>query len=279
MKKIAAFVLMALISAGVGRAAEMTVSLEGGQFGPESRNCVRDDKRITGAAKLYGSFGYGTAVYEFRITGKAEKLGGEADFINPKKKRLSIYLFNFGSAKDANPARARDLDPKWWLWGDSQEDNWATPRPPADQEASDGTGKVAFVSPQGKVRMLLHAPGGIPYFSDGLFFISRVGLVIKTAEAGLAGFQVSDNAWMEDGVVLAKGIGKPPQGADPARGRILALRAAKVVAMRNLLLSLGNVHREDGTLYVQGTLQGVKVREEKDLPDGSVEVIVEMPVE
>ena len=276
MKKIAALVLMVLISAGVGRAAETTVSLEGGQFGPESRNCVRDDKRITGAAKLYGSFGYGTAVYEFQVSGKAENLGAEADFINPKKKRLSIYLFNFGSAKDANPARAKELDQKWWLWGDSQEDNWVTP---ANQEVSDGTGKVAFVSPQGKVRMLLHAPGGIPYLSDGLFFISRVGLVVKTAEAGLAGYQVSDNAWMEGGVALAKGIGKPPQGANPARGRILALRAAKAVALRNLLLSLGNVKREDGTLYVQGTLQGVKVREEKDLPDGSVEVTVEMAVQ
>ena len=279
MKKIAAFVLMALISTGAGRAAVTTVSLEGGQFEPESRNCVRDDKRITGAAKLYGSFGYGTAVYEFQVSGKAENLGAEVDFINPKKKRLSIYLFNFGSAKDANPARARDLDPKWWLWGDSQEDNWATPRPPADQEASDGTGKVAFVSPQGKVRMLLHAPGGIPYLSDGLFFISRVGLKVGTTEAELTGFQTSEDAWMEGGLVLAKGIGKPPQGVNPARGRILALRAAKAVAMRNLLLSMGEVRREDGTLYVQGTLVGVKVREEKTLPDGSVEVVVEMPVE
>jgi len=279
MKKIAGLVLMFLICAGAGRAAETTVSLEGGQFGLESRNCVRDDKRITGAAKLYGSFGYGTAVYEFQVSRKAENLGAEADFINPKKKRLSIYLFNFGSAKDANPARAKELDPQWWLWGDSQEDNWVTP---ANQEASDGTGKVNFVSPQGKVRMLLHAPGGIPYLSDGLFFISRVGLAIKTAEAGLAGFQSSDNAWMEGGVALAKGIGKPPpglQGMSAARGRILALRAAKADAMRNLLAALGNVRREDGTLIIQGTLQGVKTKEEKTLPDGSVEVTVEMAVQ
>ncbi len=276
MRRMAVAALTVLLCAVTGWTGMTTVSLEGGQFGPESRNCVRDDKRITGAAKLYGSFGYGTAVYEFKVSGKAENLGAEADFINPKKKRLSIYLFNFGSAKDANPARARDLDPKWWLWGDSQEDNWATP---ADQEASDGTGKTAFVSPQGKVRMLLHAPGGIPYLSDGLFFISRVGLKVGTTEAELTGFRTSEDSWMEGGVVLAKGIGKPPQEVNPARGRILALRAAKAVAMRNLLLSLGNVRREDGTLYVQGTLVGVKVREEKTLPDGSVEVVVEMPVE
>lgn len=276
MRRMAVAALFVLLCAVTGWAGETTVSLEGGQFGPESRNCVRDDKRITGAAKLYGSFGYGTAVYEFQVSGKAENLGAEADFINPKKKRLSIYLFNFGSAKDAHPARAKELDPKWWLWGDSQEDNWVTP---ANQEASDGTGKVAFVSPQGKVRMLLHAPGGIPYLSDGLFFISRVGLKVGTTEAELTGFQTSEDAWMEGGVVLAKGIGKPPQGVNPARGRILALRAAKAVAMRNLLLSMGEVRREDGTLYVQGTLVGVKVREEKTLPDGSVEVVVEMPVE
>jgi len=276
MKKFAALVLMFLISAGVGRAAETTANLEGGQFGPESRNCVREEKRIAGGAKLFGGFGGGMAVYEFQVTGKAENLGAEADFINPKKKRLSIYLFNFGSAKDVNPARAKELDPKWWLWGDSQEDNWVTP---ANQEASDGTGKTAFVSPQGKVRMLLHAPGGIPYISDGLFFISRLGLVVKTAEAGLAGFQPSVNAWLDGGVAFAKGIGKPPQGMSAARGRILALRAAKADAMRNLLVALGNARREDGTLVVQGTLQGVTTMRERTFEDGSAEVIVEMAVQ
>jgi hypothetical protein len=276
MKKIAALVLMALISSGVGRTVETTASLEGGQFGPESRNCVKDDKRITGAAKLYGSFGYGTAIYEFQVSGKAERLGAEVDFINPKKKNLSVYLYNYGTAKDGNPAHSKDVDGKWWLWGESQEDNWTAP---GEQEARDGSGKMAFVSSGGKVRMLLHAPGGIPYLSDGLFFISRVGLKVGTTEAELTGFQTSEDAWMEGGVAVAKGIGKPPQGVNPARGRILALRAAKAVAMRNLLLSMGEVRREDGTLYVQGTLVGVKVREEKTLPDGSVEVTVEMAVQ
>jgi len=276
MRKMAVAALIVLLCAVTGWAGETTVSLEGGQFGPESRNCVKDDKRITGGAKLYGGFGYGTAVYEFQVSGKAERLGAEVDFINPKKKRLSIYLFNFGSAKDAHQARAKELDPKWWLWGESQEDNWVIP---ADQEASDGTGKVAFVSPQGKVRMLLHAPGGIPYLSDGLFFISRVGLVVKTAEAGLVGFEPSDNVWMEGGVVLAKGIGKPPEGMSAARGRILALRAAKADAMRNLLVALGNARREDGTLVVQGTLQGVTTLRERTFEDGSAEVIVEMAVQ
>ena len=276
MKKIAALVLMVLISAGVGRAAETTVSLEGGQFGPESRNCVRDDRRITGAAKLYGSFGYGTAVYEFQVSGKAERLGAEVDFINPKKKNLSVYIYNFGSGKDANPAHSKDVDGKWWLWGESQEDNWTAP---GEQEARDGSGKMAFVSSGGKVRMLLHAPGGIPYISDGLFFISRVGLIIKTAEAGLAGFQPSVNAWLDGGVAFAKGIGKPPQGMSAARGRILALRAAKADAMRNLLVALGNARREDGTLVVQGTLQGVTTMRERTFEDGSAEVIVEMAVQ
>ena len=276
MRRMAVAALFVLLCAVTGWAGETTVSLEGGQFGPESRNCVQDDKRISGAAKLYGSFGYGTAVYEFQISGKAENLGAEVDFVNAKKKKLSVYLYNYGTAKDANPAHSKDVDGKWWLWGDSQEDNWVTP---ANQEASDGTGKVAFVSPQGKIRMLLHAPGGIPYLSDGLFFISRVGLKVGTTEAELTGFRTSEDAWMEGGVVLAKGIGKPPQGVNPVRGRILALRAAKAVAMRNMLLSMGEVRREDGTLYVQGTLVGVKVREEKTLPDGSVEVVVEMPVE
>jgi len=264
------------LTIGSARASETTLSLEGGAFGAGSKNCVGEDKRIAGGAKLFGSFGGGTAVYEFQVSGKAEKLGAEVDFINAKKKKLSVYLYNFGTAGDNNPSRAKDLDPKWWLWGDSGEDNWALP---GEQEASDGTGKMDFVSPGGKARMLLHAPRGIPYLSDGLFFISRVALVVKTAEGSLSGFVASENAWIGDGVVLAKGIGKPPPGMAPARGKILALRAAKADAMRNLLVSLGNVRREDGTLLVQGTLVGVKTREEKTLPDGSVEVTVEMPVE
>ena len=276
MRKMAVAALTVLLCAVTGWAGETMVSLEGGQFGPESRNCVKDDKRITGAAKLYGSFGYGTAVYEFQVSGKAERLGAEVDFINPKKKNLSVYLYNYGTAKDGNPAHSKDVDGKWWLWGESQEDNWTAP---GEQEARDGSGKMAFVSSGGKVRMLLHAPGGIPYISDGLFFISRVGLVIKAAEAGLVGFEPSENAWMEGGLVLAKGIGKPPEGMNPARGRILALRAAKAVAMRNLLMSLGNARREDGTLVVQGTLQGVTTMRERTFEDGSAEVIVEMAVQ
>ena len=275
MRKTAVAVLIVLLGAVAGWAGERTAKLEGGQFGPESRNCVQDNGRISGGAKLYGSFGYGFAVYDLQVSAKADQLGAEVDFINARRKKLSVYIYNFGTARDANPEHSGDLDGKWWLWGDSEEDNWQAP---SEQKASDGTGKMAFVSPEGKVRILLHAPGGIPYLTDGLFFISRVSLAAQIQEAGLEGFQASDNAWQEAGVVAAKGIGKPPQGMDPARGRILALRAAKADAMRNLLLSLGNAHREDGTLYVQGTLQGVKVREEKDLPDGSVEVTVEMPL-
>lgn len=278
MKKMAGVVFIVFLCVVAGWAAEMTASLEGRQFGPESKNCVQDNGRISDGAKLYGSFGSGIAIYELRVSEKADQLGAEVDFINARKKKLSVYIYNFGTAQDANPAHSGDVDRKWWLWGDSEEDNW---KAPSEQKASDGTGRMALVNPEGKVRILLHAPGGIPYLTDGLFFISRISLAAQIPdqipESGLEGFQASDNAWIEGGVVAAKGIGKPPQGMDPAKGRILALRAAKVVAMRNLLISLGNVHREDGTLYVQGTLQGVKVRDEKDLPDGSVEVTVEMP--
>jgi hypothetical protein len=88
-------------------------------------------------------------------------------------------------------------------------------------------------------------------------------------------------------VIQATGIGRPPQGRSPAQARLLARRAAEVVALRNLATELAARDRTAAggrastgtfrrTTYAQ--LRGFRYLPPKYLPDGRVEVTVEMPL-
>lgn len=94
------------------------------------------------------------------------------------------------------------------------------------------------------------------------------------------------------GTVIATGIGFPPEGVtDPARGRVMAERAAFVVALRNLLEVVKGV-RVDGTTVVEnymvksdmiqtqvsGFVKGARTVRRDVKPDGSVEVEVAVPM-
>ena len=69
--------------------------------------------------------------------------------------------------------------------------------------------------------------------------------------------------------VQATGIGHPPPGLEGARARLMARRAAEVVAARNLARKLGCRRR--------ATLHGFRYVSTDHLPDGSVRVTVECP--
>jgi len=83
-------------------------------------------------------------------------------------------------------------------------------------------------------------------------------------------------------VVRASGIGRPPPGKSGAQARLLARRAAEVAALRNLLVRLqGWPARKPGRAAIapaQGSLRGYRFLPPKYLPDGSVQVTVELPV-
>ena len=83
-------------------------------------------------------------------------------------------------------------------------------------------------------------------------------------------------------VVRAAGIGRPPHGRSQAQAKLMAHRAAEVVAVRNLTRKVTG-HREPTSMAsvrssTCAQLSGYRYVSERWLPDGSVEVIVETPV-
>jgi len=68
-------------------------------------------------------------------------------------------------------------------------------------------------------------------------------------------------------IVRATGVGRPPARMAGPRGRLMARRAAEVVAVRNLATKLGHGRR--------ATLRGFRYVSTRYRPDGSVEVTVE----
>jgi hypothetical protein len=88
-------------------------------------------------------------------------------------------------------------------------------------------------------------------------------------------------------VIRATGIGRPPHGRSPAQARLLARRAAEVVALRNLAAKLEAHDRAapegppaTGTFRRTSLahLRGFRYLPPRYLPDGRVEVTVELPL-
>lgn len=83
-------------------------------------------------------------------------------------------------------------------------------------------------------------------------------------------------------VIRATGIGRPPAGRPPAQARLMARRAAEVVAVRNLAAKVYGHHVESsgGTqrTTVRGLIRGHRYLPARVLPDGRVQVTVELPV-
>lgn len=94
------------------------------------------------------------------------------------------------------------------------------------------------------------------------------------------------------GEVYATGIGAPPPSAvNPAQARAMALRAAQVVAYRNLLEIVKGVRVDSETVVenfmttsdiirtrVDGIVKGARIMKTQYMSDGSVEVLVAMPM-
>ncbi|HTY08581.1 MAG TPA: hypothetical protein VMF29_05410, partial [Candidatus Edwardsbacteria bacterium] len=84
---------------------------------------------------------------------------------------------------------------------------------------------------------------------------------------------------VEGGYLLVKGVGiaaaNPNRPGDENARRAMAIRAATVVAQRNLAVALGRIPRSGGTAQIPGT----RVRDQKDLGNGQYEVTIEVPLD
>lgn len=80
-------------------------------------------------------------------------------------------------------------------------------------------------------------------------------------------------------VIMAVGIGRSPGRYKGARARLMAERAAQVVAARNLLAKVSQTempHRGTGRIRVEGRLAGIRYLPTVFHPDGSAEVVAEV---
>jgi hypothetical protein len=82
--------------------------------------------------------------------------------------------------------------------------------------------------------------------------------------------------------IRTTGIGKPSPGRPSAQSRLMARRAAEVVAVRNLAAKLHNVSVDStegtGHITMATRIRGFRYRSSRLLPDGRVEVTVELPL-
>ena len=117
----------------------------------------------------------------------------------------------------------------------------------------------------------------IVFLLSGLLF---EGTGVARAEDGKQIFLTIDEDAVQQrpcsAILEATGVGKAPRGRSPAQARLLAERAAKVQAYRNLIRSVDRlsplIQGEAGIVASTGFIHGVKVVEKIYLPGGRVKI-------
>lgn len=271
MRKVYFFLFVLIFTNGFSA----TIRLNGDEFTANSYGVKIDHSHYPNSAKL-GSFRGGYAIYEFTFPKTVTSFKASVIFENVNSKSMDIYIYNYGTKRDDESIRKSKFDPHWIIWEPTSTANtWSSSRPEF-LPARSANGVFDFTGVGDKVKLLLYADGGIPFFTTEVFYINRVILDYSCIE--IPGFDLilekieqSSDIWIEGDRILARGKGYPPQGAFEAQKRALAQRAAKVVALRNLMIVLSDT--------TQGIVKGARVKESILLEDGGVEVIVELPLQ
>ena len=122
-----------------------------------------------------------------------------------------------------------------------------------------------------------------------LFLISVIiGISISFAQDSVSRGKVliiksSEDIRPGDNIIIAKGIGKPPTYAvSSTQSKLMAQRAAVVVAQRNLAKVVGKVVKETrgsvSRTRVNAFIRGARVREVRELSNGWMEATLELPL-
>jgi hypothetical protein len=118
-----------------------------------------------------------------------------------------------------------------------------------------------------------------------LLFVFSMSYNLLAAPEGrvvvmLTGETVKENSC---GAVLeSTGIGKAPKGRGMAQSKLMAERAAKVRAYRNLVQAVDSLNTVlpsgSGSVSTTGFIKGARIVEKKYLPDGQVEIKIALDV-
>ncbi|MBI4727320.1 hypothetical protein HY768_08900 [candidate division TA06 bacterium] len=272
MRKNTLFLAVWLTTAGLAAAAEITI--DGSRLEGSSHNA-----RAAGQyAQLAGFFTYGAAEYLAPLPVSADRVKMEVSFDNQRGKWLKMYVYNYGTVYDDPSYRNKNLVPNWRLWqATNGTGSWSTKNPEYLYTTS-SDGRLDYLGPDNKLKILFYADGGVPYIGDGRFLIKQIKIIYSSSEAVAAQIITSANAWIEGDFLLVRGVGKGKTKIDlpgyESMTKSQALRAARVTAYKNLGIALGKISPKGGT----ANIPGAKVRSTKFMEDGSAEMVLELPL-
>ncbi|MDO9026652.1 MAG: hypothetical protein Q7U87_02090, partial [bacterium] len=262
MKKITSFlaVLLAVtglsagrspwMGAGLASAAEITI--DGSRLEAASRNA----KAAGQSARLAGSFTYGAAEYSVPLSPSADRVKMELSFDNQSGKWLKMYVYNYGTVYDDPSYRNQKLAPNWRLWQATNGTGSWTSKNPEYLYTTSSDGRLDYLGPDNKLRVLFYADGGVPYIGDGRFLIRQIKITYSSSEAVAAQVITSADAWIEGDYLLVRGRGKGKTKIDvpgfESMTKSQALRAARVTAYKNLGIALGRISPKGGTANIPG---------------------------
>jgi len=265
-------------------AGEKILTLNGDQFSPLSVGAYSSTQLSGHSCKLFGILRSAYAIYDFRVPKYLDSFAASARVKNPRGKKIDVYLYNYGTKEEQQILSKPDLDSKWIRWESVLIDGDWRSRSPEFIWARSKTGALDFLGNYGVVRLMFYADGGLPPDEDEIYFIDKVSLIwseginINSLLQALS----SDKIWREGDFLLTEGIGVRPQGVPPAQARAMAVRAATVEAQRNFAELLGEIEkvkRDSKTARTTtATVRGARTRDTEYLEDGSVKVIMELPL-
>lgn len=265
-------------------AGEKTLTLNGDQFSPLSVGAYSSTQLSGHSCKLFGILQSAYVIYDFRVPKYLDSFAASARVKNPRGKKIDVYLYNYGTKEEQQMLSKPDLDSKWIRWESVLIDGDWRSRSPEFIWARSKTGVLDFLGTYGVVRLMFYADGGLPPDEDEIYFIDKVSLIwseginIDSLLQALS----SKKVWREGDFLVTEGIGLRPQGVPPAQARAMAMRAATVEAQRNFAEILGDIESvkrgSKTTSTTTATVRGARIRKTEYLEDGSVKVIVELPI-
>ena len=261
-------------SAGAGLASAAEINIDGSRLEASSRNA----KAAGQSARLSGSFTYGAAEYSVPLPPSADRVKMDLSFDNQSGKWLKMYVYNYGTVYDDPSYRNPKLAPNWRLWqATNGTGSWSTKNPEYLYTTS-SDGRLDYLGPDNRLRILFYADGGVPYLGDGRFLIRQIKITYSSSEAVASQVITSADVWIEGDYLLVRGTGKGKTKIDlpgyESMTKSQALRAARVTAYKNLGIALGRISPQGGT----ANIPGARVRSTRIFEDYSAEIILEVPL-
>jgi len=254
----------------------LNITLDGGSYSPFSKGCIGIDRDNSRSCLLSAINNGEYAIYDFEVRADIEQLGAYASIENPSGREIDVYIYNYGTRGEILLLSKPGLDNRWIRWESVLVDKeWRSSSPEFLTSRSGGR-ELDWVGPHNIVRLMFYADPGMPPKNE-MFVIKSVTLAYETAVNFPNNSASTDKkVWIENGKILAYGIGRPPQNAvNQAQARAMAIRAATVDAQRNLLSYLKGVPippAGNGRITVAGSLPGARTENTEYFDDGSVRV-------